>query len=131
MASAQAGRDRATGFIAPAYAYTGALREALAARFSWWAGLLRFHTVRDGNGTPGAGTMAPALCLDTTRPLGRVLSPPFVRAGAVLSGRTLRLDLHPADLRSPRHMLALEHVLRKAARRRVAVNYDDLADSLH
>ena len=31
------------GFVAPAYAYTPALRQTLSLRFSWWAGLLRVH----------------------------------------------------------------------------------------
>jgi hypothetical protein len=31
------------GFVAPAYAYTPALREVLPRRFHWWAGLLRRH----------------------------------------------------------------------------------------
>jgi predicted deacetylase len=115
-----------TGFVAPAFAYTSALRETLSARFSWWAGLLRVHT-RNGDDRRPGGSLAPALCLDTSRLIGRTLSPPFVRAGAALSGRTLRVDLHPADLRSPRHMMALEHVLQRAGRRRAAVNYDELA----
>jgi hypothetical protein len=43
----------------------------------------------------------------------------------MLSGDTLRLDLHPADLQHPRHMLALERVLQRAARRH-AITYDEL-----
>src|ERR1700677_3379640 len=31
------------GFVAPAYAYTPALRRALPRRFRWWASLLRLH----------------------------------------------------------------------------------------
>ena len=57
--------------------------------------------------------------------LKRALSPALVRAGAALSGRVLRLDLHPADFEHPRHVLALESVLRNA-RDRTAVTYDDL-----
>jgi hypothetical protein len=37
----------------------------------------------------------------------------------------LRVDLHPADFDRPRHVLALEAVLRGAGRR-TAVTYDDL-----
>jgi len=39
----------------------------------------------------------------------------------------LRLDVHPADLRNPRHMLALEWVLSRSGPRRTAVTYEDLA----
>jgi hypothetical protein len=46
-------------------------------------------------------------------------------AGALTAGRLLRLDLHPADFDRPRHVLALESVLRGAGRRD-AVTYDDL-----
>src|ERR1019366_7255304 len=31
------------GFVAPAYAYTSALRATLSLKFQWWAGLLRVH----------------------------------------------------------------------------------------
>ena len=48
-----------------------------------------------------------------------------LRAAAVAPGRVLRLDLHPADFDRPRHVLALESVLRHS-RRRTAVTYDDL-----
>jgi predicted deacetylase len=97
------------GFVAPAYAYTPALRRELAAGFDWWATLLRLV------GRERA-SMAPALSLRRS-PLG-------VRAGALASGRLLRLDLHPADFDRPRHVLALEAVLR--ASRRTPVTYDDL-----
>jgi uncharacterized protein len=113
------------GFVAPAYAYTPALRETLSDRFRWWAGLLRLHGVRAAGDSPEL--LAPAWSLGTSGPLGRLLSPTLVRAGALLSGRTLRLDLHPADLQYPRHMLALEAVLRRAGRRRAAITYDELA----
>jgi hypothetical protein len=60
--------------------------------------------------------MAPALSLRRSA-LG-------VRAGALASGRLLRLDLHPADFARPRHVLALESLL--SASRRTPVTYDDL-----
>ena len=44
------------GFVAPAYAYTAALREALAVRFQWWAELLRIRSVP---GPAGPGARAP------------------------------------------------------------------------
>jgi predicted deacetylase len=105
------------GFVAPGYAYTSALRAHLAARFDWWATLLALR-----GSTPAR---APALCFGTTGPLKRAASPALVRAGAALSGKVLRLDLHPADFDHPRHVLALEHVLRRA-RERTPMTYDDL-----
>ena len=98
------------GFVAPAYAYTPALRRELALDFDWWATLLRL-VGRDG------AALAPALSLSR--------SSLRVRAGALASGNLLRLDLHPADFDRPRHVLALESVLRRAARRQ-PVTYDDL-----
>jgi predicted deacetylase len=116
-ASIQAGRRMLTlagveprGFVAPAYAYTHALRCELALGFDWWATLLRL-VGRD------RAAIAPALSLRRS-PLG-------VRAGAFAAGRLLRLDLHPADFDRPRHVLALESVLRHAAHR-TPVTYDDL-----
>jgi predicted deacetylase len=129
------------GFVAPAYAYTTALRQALAVRFRWWAGLLQVHR------TPAAlhaqacerpapalsqsvaCQLAPAWSLATAGPLRRALSPPLLRAGSLLPTRTLRLDLHPADLRHPRHMMALEWVLGRAGGRRRAVTYRELAET--
>jgi predicted deacetylase len=98
------------GFVAPAYTYTPALRRELAGDFDWWATLLRL-VGRD------RASLAPALSLRR--------SPLAVRAGALAAGRILRLDLHPADFDRPRHVLALESVLRGAGRR-TAVTYDDL-----
>ncbi len=46
-----------------------------------------------------------------------------------MSGSTLRLDLHPADLDDPRHMLALEWVLKRTAANREAVTYEQLASA--
>jgi predicted deacetylase len=107
------------GFVAPAYAYTPALREVLEERFSWWAGLLGLHA-------DGHTRLSPAVGLGTSGRVKRATSPSLLRLGAALSGRTLRLDLHPADLDHPRHVVALERVLR-GARRRTAVTLDDLA----
>ncbi|HMJ33626.1 MAG TPA: DUF2334 domain-containing protein [Baekduia sp.] len=111
------------GFVAPAYAYTAALRETLASTFDWWAGAGRLHRA------DRPSTTAPALGLGTSTALKRWTSPPIVRAGALLSGDLLRLELHPADLDHPRCIGALEHVLR-GARRRAAVTYDELAAAL-
>jgi len=105
------------GFVAPAYAYTGALRAVLAERFDWWATLLGLH------GRPAS--RSPALCLGTSGPVKRVASPLVVRAGAAVSPNLMRLDLHPADFDHPRHVAAVERVLERA-RDRMAVTYDDL-----
>jgi predicted deacetylase len=112
------------GFVAPAYAYTPALRHALRLRFSWWAGLLRVHRTQPQLET---GPLAPALSLAAAGPLTRMLSPSLVRAGSLLPTSTLRLDVHPGDLRYPRHMLALEWVLARSGSRRTAVTYRELA----
>jgi predicted deacetylase len=116
-ASIEAGRRVLTlagveprGFVAPAYAYTPALRHELTLAFDWWATLLRL-VGRD------RASLAPALSLRRSA-LG-------VRAGALAAGRVLRLDLHPADFDRPRHVLALESVLANA-KRREPVTYDDL-----
>jgi predicted deacetylase len=114
------------GFVAPAYAYTSALRTALRQRFAWWAELLRVHRATPTPGVPETGSLSPAFSLASGGRLGRMLSPPVVRAGALLPTSTLRLDLHPADLRHPRHMMALEWVLQRA-RSRAAVTYRELA----
>ena len=119
------------GFVAPAYAYTPALRRTLSLRFSWWAGLLRVHRARpqlqDNVTEPAVGSLAPAWSLAGTGPLSRVLSPTLVRAGSLLPTGTLRLDVQPTDLQVPRHMLALEWVLARSGPRRTAVTYRDLA----
>jgi predicted deacetylase len=104
------------GFVAPGYAYTGALREHLVDRFDWWGTLLGVHP---------RTRIAPALCLGTSSGLKRAASPGLLRVGAALSGQLLRLDLHPGDFEHPSHVHAVEAVLRRA-QRRVAVTYDDL-----
>jgi predicted deacetylase len=104
------------GFVAPGYAYTGALREHLADRFDWWGTLL---------GVRPRTSVAPALCLGTSSAFKRATSPSLLRAAAALSGRLLRLDLHPSDFEHPSHVHAVEAVLRRA-HKRTAVTYDDL-----
>jgi predicted deacetylase len=115
------------GFVAPAYAYTTVLRRALRAKFGWWADLLRIYAGAPGTGPSRRAPLAPAWTLGAAGPVSRALTPPLVRAGALLPTSTLRIDLHPADLRHPRHMLALERVLHRAAPRRAAVTYRQLA----
>jgi uncharacterized protein len=106
------------GFVAPGYAYTPALREHVRDRFDWWATLLRVRPREHA-------ALAPALALGTSSALKCATSPALLRAGAALSGRLLRLDLHPADFEHPSHVRALEAVLRRA-HRRTAVTYDEL-----
>jgi predicted deacetylase len=115
------------GFVAPAYAYTPALRETLSLKFRWWAGLLRVYTAPTQVTPASREPLAPAWSLATAGPLNRVVSPTFVRLGSLLPTRTLRLDLHPADLQQPRHMMALEWVLQRTAARRTAITYQELA----
>jgi predicted deacetylase len=106
------------GFVAPGYAYTPALRGHLRDRFEWWATLMRVRPREHA-------ALAPALALGTSSALKRTTSPALLRAGAALSGRLLRLDLHPADFEHSSHVRALEGVLRRA-HRRTAVTYDEL-----
>jgi predicted deacetylase len=114
------------GFVAPAYAYTPALRELLPARFRWWAGLLRVHRTHAAPEDEQRRLLAPAWGMRTDSPLRRLLSPTLIRAGSLISGNTMRLDLHPADLGHARHMLALEWVLGRAGNRREAITYEQL-----
>ena len=115
------------GFVAPSYAYTDALRDALRSRFRWWAGLLRVHGSGAAGGPERSTSLAPAFGLAGSGPLTRVLSPPLLRMGALLCSGALRVDVHPADLDHPRHMMALEWVLGRNGTRRAAVTYGELA----
>jgi predicted deacetylase len=132
------------GFVAPGYAYTPALRQTLSERFQWWAALLGLHRALPrraqlASPTPtGAGAsgrrrelLGPPIALSSAGRLRHTLSPALLRAGAFLSGSTLRLDLHPSDLDHPHHMLALEWVLRRSAGAREPVTYDELALAAH
>jgi predicted deacetylase len=128
------------GFVAPGYAYTPALRHTLGERFHWWTALLGLHRAhpaktRATNSAQGATRVAgatrevlgPPIALSSSGKLRSALSPALLRAGALVSGATLRLDLHPADLDHPNHMLALEWVLSRSAATREAVTYEQLA----
>jgi predicted deacetylase len=75
----------------------------------------------------GRNLLGPPIALSSTGRLRRALSPALLRAGALVSGSTLRLDLHPSDLDDPNHMLALEWVLKRSAHTREAVTYEQLA----
>jgi hypothetical protein len=111
------------GFVAPAYAYTPQLRESLRTRFAWWAGAWALHPTGAGAGRCVSG---PPIGLAAASPLRRLVSPTLLRVASRLAGPTLRVDVHPLDLASPSHMLALEDVIRRARRRRGCATYDDL-----
>jgi len=115
------------GFVAPAYAYTPALRRVLPKRFRWWASLLRLHRTFTVAHNGPHQRLTPAWGMGTDTPLQCALSPALIRAGSMLCGETLRLDLHPSALEHTRHMLALEWVLQRTGRRREAITYDQLA----
>jgi predicted deacetylase len=120
------------GFVAPAYAYTAALRQTLSLRFRWWAGLLRVHRAQSQlqvatSERALACRLSPAWSLTGTGPVSRAFSPSLVRASSLLPTSTLRVDLHPADLQHPRHMMALEWVLARSRARRAAITYRELA----
>ncbi|HEV7938792.1 MAG TPA: DUF2334 domain-containing protein [Solirubrobacteraceae bacterium] len=139
------------GFVAPGYAYTPALKRTLGERFHWWAALLGLHRAHPASMgslrgiSSAAGTLrgdassaravvgaerdllGPPIALSSGGRLRRAISPALLRAGALISGTTLRLDLHPSDLEHPNHMLALEWVLKRSACTREAVTYEQLA----
>lgn len=110
------------GFVAPGYAYTRALRQVLSeSSFQWSADL-------GGVDTKGHGRIrSRALCLGTSTPLKRAVSPTVVRAAARGDGELMRLDVHPADFDLPGHVTTLESVLELARERRV-ITYDELGD---
>jgi predicted deacetylase len=112
------------GFVAPAYAYTPQLRQSLRTRFAWWAGAWGLHTTRAG---ATHQVSSPPIGLAACTPLRRAISPSLLRLSSQFAGSTLRIDLHPLDLASASHMLALEDVIRRARARRSCVTYDDLA----
>jgi hypothetical protein len=131
------------GFVAPSYAYTSALREVVSARFRWWAELLHLGwasvsgasvsatrapaaPARESGSASGRELLFPPIALSTAGPVRRAFAPAMVRAGAMIAGPVLRLDLQPSYLDHTRHMLALEWVLNHS-RGRVAVTYDELA----
>jgi len=115
------------GFVAPAYAYTPALRRVLPRRFRWWASLLRLHEGSPSSPARDAShRLAPAWGTTREGALPRLLAPPLMRAGSLLARGTLRLDVHPSALGHPRQMLALEWVLTHSSKRRRAVTYEEL-----
>ena len=118
------------GFVAPAYAYTPALRDTVSRRFRWWAELLRVGLANDLRPGEEAGgdLLFPPIALGRSGLVRRAVTPPAVRLGSLMMGSLLRLDLHPANLETTRQVRALEWVLRRSADRS-AVTYDELAAS--
>jgi len=114
------------GFVAPAYAYTPALRGVLPRRFQWWASLLRLHRTHATADDDPTRWLTPAWGMGSDGRRRRLLSPALIRAGSVLSGETLRLDLHPSDLEHHRHMQALEWVLGRTAPTRKAITFEEI-----
>jgi predicted deacetylase len=112
------------GFIAPAYAYTPQLRESLRTRFAWWAGPWALHMTRLGAPSRLCG---PPIGSAASGYLRRAASPVLMRAASRFAGPVLRVEVHPRDLSSASHMLALEQVIARAVRTRACVTYDDLA----
>ncbi len=106
------------GFVAPAYAYTPALRRHVRRRFAWYAGLVVIHGRRT--------IAAPAHGLGTSTTFKQTTSQTVMRLGTRLPSEVLRVDLHPADFDIPGHVRALDAVLRDAATA-VAMTYDHLA----
>jgi predicted deacetylase len=107
------------GFVAPGYAYTRALRTILAESFEWFADL---HCIRTRSRGP---VRSPALCLGSSTPLKRALSPGLVCAAGRTAGAVMRVDVHPADFDLPGHVATLESLLQHADGRDV-VTYDEL-----
>jgi predicted deacetylase len=107
----------ARGFVAPGFAYTPALRRELDGCFDWWASYMRVH--RAGSRC----LTAPARCLGTSTALKRAVSPIGVRVG--LPGGLLRIEVHPQDFDHPRHVRALERLLRRSDAH-PTVTYDQL-----
>lgn len=106
------------GFVAPAYAYTPALEQALAPSFEWWASLTRLSLDHGRRSAPLPALTGPEAG-HVRRVRGR-LAPP---------GSTtplLRVDLHPSDLDVTGRIASLERVLRYSGDRE-PVTYDDLA----
>jgi predicted deacetylase len=112
------------GFVAPGYAYTRALRSVLRDSFEWVADLRTVRTARGGRQDPVRST---ALCLGSSTPLKRALSPVVVSAASRSCGQLMRVDIHPADFDLPRHRATLEALLDRAEGREV-VTYDELFD---
>jgi hypothetical protein len=99
-----------------------ALRGMLTESYEWFADLWSIR-LRSGD-----NVRSRALCLGTSTPVKRALSPALVRANAFAPGQVMRVDVHPADFDRPGHVATLESLLARA-RDRSAVTYDELLRS--
>jgi predicted deacetylase len=108
------------GFVAPAYAYSPALRRVLGRVFDWWADLSAVRM--RGN----SRIRSRALGLGSSTAFKRLTSPALVGAAGLHPGPLMRIDIHPADFERRSHRRAIEALLRRARPRR-AVSYDELA----
>jgi predicted deacetylase len=112
----------ARGFVAPGFAYTPALHDALRSRYSWWATAAGLH--RAAAPRP---LRSHALGGGSTDPVRRAASPFLVRtASRIAGGGPVRLELRPGDVDHPRSIAAAQAVLRRHAHRR-AVTCGQLA----
>lgn len=130
------------GFVAPGYAYTPALRQALAQHFDWWAELFGVRRVRPA-AYPGSHLHVPPAGLRSPEPLRRALLPPLApssvgplqrglaralgRVEALTRDAPIRLDVHPADFDRAAGVRALESALRQLGDSRRPITYDELA----
>jgi predicted deacetylase len=108
----------AAGFVAPAYAYTRALRAVLVERFEWFADAQSIVRATE-----------PPLHVCARRPAAR--GPSRRARTASQASRCLRIDVFPSDLDSPRRLATLEALLPSSANpaqrgARRAVTYDEL-----
>ena len=97
------------GFVAPAYAYTRQLRESLRDALRLVGRSV--GTALDARWARRARLCGPPIGLAAAGPLRRAASPVLLRAASRFAGPMLRVDVHPRDLASASHMLALEHVI--------------------
>jgi len=109
------------GFVAPAYAYTPALREHLSREFDWYADLMNVFE------RGGTARTAPAYCLGTSGILRRPLSPLAARGMAWLARSIVRIDVHPDDFGYRSHKRALERMIERTAELPTVV-YDELVE---
>jgi hypothetical protein len=91
----------------------------LSESFDWFADLRAVRTRSYGD------VQSRALCLGSSTPLKRALSPSLIRAASRTSGQVMRVDVHPADFDLPGHVATLESLLQRADGRDV-VTYDEL-----
>jgi predicted deacetylase len=131
------------GFVAPGYAYTPALREALEQRFQWWAELFAVQRVLPAPclgphlRVPSGGlrtapsslreTLPPPLAPASTARVQRCLARALTQLETRVGEATVRLDVHPRDFDRAASVKALARALSALREDRRAITYDDLA----